>query len=93
MLRSNPSARADAGAWAATILSLLVSAVHASALNALNLSPVHDHNRPVRGTTWLPFGKIYGAQFTLADIYPTLTGGAKKMPAFQASSFRFAALT
>ena len=40
MLRSNPSARADARAWAAVLASLLIFAPHAWAANAINLNEV-----------------------------------------------------
>ena len=40
MLRSNPSARADARAWAAVLASLLTFVSHAWAGNAINLNAV-----------------------------------------------------
>lgn len=61
MLRSNLSARTDAGAWAAMSLSLLFFVPHALALIALNLHSRSSTNLPVTETPWLPLGKIYGA--------------------------------
>ena len=59
MLRSNPSARADARAWAAMLLSLLILSIHAWAANALNLLEPYIRTSPTLETPWLPFGKIY----------------------------------
>jgi hypothetical protein len=59
MLRSNPSARDDARAWAAIIASLLILALHARAANAINLLESYIRTLPTLETPWLPFGKIY----------------------------------
>ena len=59
MLRSNLSARAGARAWAAVVLlPLLILALHAWALKAINLSRQFTKNLPISETPWLPFGKI-----------------------------------
>lgn len=62
MLRSNPSARADARAWAAMLLSLLILPIHAWATNAVNLLEPYIRTLPTLETPWLPFGKISGAR-------------------------------
>jgi hypothetical protein len=61
MLRSNPSARVDARAWAAVLLSLLILPLHAWADNAINLL---RPTSPTLETPWLPNGKIYRAQIS-----------------------------
>ena len=61
MLRSNPSARVDARAWAAMLLSLLIFSSHAWAANAINLLEPYIRTLPTLETPWLPFGKISGA--------------------------------
>jgi len=58
MLRTNPSARADARAWAAMLLSLLILALHAWAANAINLLETYIRTSPTEETPWLPHGKI-----------------------------------
>lgn len=63
MLRSNPSACADARAWAAMLLSLLIFSPHAGAANAINLLQPYIRTLPTLETPWLPFGKIYGARW------------------------------
>ena len=59
MLRSNPSARTDARAWAAMLLSLLILSPHAWAANAINLLEPYIRTLPTLETPWLPSGKIY----------------------------------
>jgi hypothetical protein len=58
MLRSNPSARADARAWAAILLSLLIPALHARADKAINLLEPSTRTSPTSETPWLPYVKI-----------------------------------
>lgn len=58
MLRSNPSARADAPAWAAMLVSLLIFPFHAWATKAINLLEPSSHSSPTTETPWLPNGKI-----------------------------------
>jgi hypothetical protein len=58
MLRSNPSARADARAWAAMLVSLLILPLHARAANAINLLDPVIRISPTWETPWLPYGKI-----------------------------------
>jgi hypothetical protein len=60
MLRSNPSARADAQAWAAMLVSLLILPLHAWAANAINLLDPVIRISPTSETPWLPYGKISG---------------------------------
>jgi hypothetical protein len=61
MLRSNPSARVDVRAWAATLLSLLILlGLHARTGNAINLLEPYPIS-PFTEIPWLTFGKIYGA--------------------------------
>jgi hypothetical protein len=60
MLRSNPSARADARAWAAMLVSLLILPLHARAANAINLLDPFTRTSPMTETPWLPYGKISG---------------------------------
>ncbi|MBA2708703.1 MAG: hypothetical protein H0U59_12935 [Gemmatimonadaceae bacterium] len=62
MLRSNPSARTDARAWAAMLVSLLILTPHAWATNAINLTNHSTTISPIVETPWLPSGKIYGAR-------------------------------
>lgn len=64
MLRSNPSARVDARAWAAVLLSLLILPLHAWADNAINLLAPTS---PTLETPWLPYVKISGASATQDD--------------------------
>jgi len=59
MLRSNLSARADARAWAAMLVSLLILALHAWAENAINLLDLQIRISPTRETPWLPHVKIF----------------------------------
>jgi hypothetical protein len=66
MLRSNPSARVDARAWAAILLSLLIFSPHAWAANAINLLKPYIRTLPTLETPWLPFGKISGAKIPIA---------------------------
>jgi len=61
LLRSNLSARADARAWAAMLVSLLILPPHAWAVKATNLLEPYIRTSPTQETPWLPFGKIYGA--------------------------------
>jgi hypothetical protein len=67
MLRSNPSARADVRAWAATLLSLLIFSLHARTGKAINLLEPYIRTSPTKETPWLPFGKISGASATQDD--------------------------
>ncbi len=67
MLRSNPSARADARAWAAMLVSLLILYIHAWALKAINLLEPYIRTPPTQETPWLPLGKIFGAPPALGD--------------------------
>jgi hypothetical protein len=60
MLRSNPSARADARAWAAMLLSLLILPLHARAAKAINLLEPYIRTSSISEIPWLPFGKISG---------------------------------
>jgi len=60
MLRSNPSARADARAWAAMLLSLLILALYARAGKAINLLEPSIRTSPTSETPWLPYVKISG---------------------------------
>ena len=62
MLRSNPSARVDARAWAAMLLSLLILPLHARAAKAINLLEPSTQTSPIKETPWLPFGKISGVE-------------------------------
>ena len=59
MLRSNLSARADARAWAAMLVSLLILALHAWAKNAINLLDLQIRISPTWETPWLPHVKIF----------------------------------
>lgn len=61
MLRSNPSARVDARAWAAMLLSLLILPLHAWAENAINLLDRTTRLSPTLEIPWLPYVKIFGA--------------------------------
>ena len=58
LLRSNPSARVDARAWAAMLVSLLILPPHAWAVKAINLLEPYIRTSPTQETPWLPFGKI-----------------------------------
>ncbi len=58
LLRSNSSARVDAPAWAAMLLSLLIFPFHAWAPKAINLLKLSSHSSPIKETPWLPYGKI-----------------------------------
>jgi hypothetical protein len=68
MLRSNPSARAGARAWAAVLLPLLILQFYAWAPNAINLNLESHTNQPFSETPWLPFGKIFGVRWSLDTI-------------------------
>ena len=70
MLRSNPSARADARAWAAMLLSLLILSIHAWAAKAVNLLEPYIRTLPTLETPWLPFGKISGADHSRRPPFP-----------------------
>jgi hypothetical protein len=58
MLRSNLSARADARAWAAMLLSLLILILHAWADKAINLPVPNSRLSPIQEIPWLPYVKI-----------------------------------
>ena len=70
MLRSNPSARAGARAWAAVLVPLLILALHAWAFKAINLRSPITSNQPITETPWLPFGKISGVSPPQDDTIP-----------------------
>jgi hypothetical protein len=71
MLRSNLSARADARAWAAMLVSLLILALHAWAENAINLLDLQIRISPTWETPWLPYVKISGVDLS----YRSFSGG------------------
>ena len=62
MLRSNPSARADARAWAAMLLSLLIFAPHAWAANAINLLAPYIRTLPTLETPGCHLARSIGAR-------------------------------
>ncbi|HXI13342.1 MAG TPA: hypothetical protein VNM92_11980, partial [Thermoanaerobaculia bacterium] len=68
MLRSNLSARADARAWAAIIVLLLIPPAHAWAGKAINLPERHTAISPISATTWLPSGTIFRARYPTTSI-------------------------
>lgn len=63
MLGSNPSARADARAWAAMFVSLLILPLHARAVKAINPLKPYICTSPTQETPWLPNGQISGAPY------------------------------
>jgi hypothetical protein len=72
MLRSNPSARADARAWAAMLFSLLILALHARADKAVNLPKPLIHISPTSETPWLPYVKICRGRAVVFDRFPVV---------------------
>src|SRR6266567_3322276 len=72
MLRSNPSAHADARAWAAILVSLLTLPLHARAAKAINLLDPSIRLSPIRETPWLPYVKICRGRNSTSPQYPVV---------------------